>query len=142
MTILWLKALHIFFMLAWMAGLFYLPRLFVYHAGTASDEVKAQLTIMERRLWLFVTPFALLTLVFGIAMIATYGLPWFIASTWLHIKLTLLVAVYGYHFYLFKLWKDFSRNQNKHSTKFYRFLNEAPVLIILAVVILAVVKPI
>tara|TARA_B100002049_G_C16024190_1_gene351633 strand:+ start:374 stop:802 length:429 start_codon:yes stop_codon:yes gene_type:complete len=141
MSILWLKALHIFFMLAWMAGLFYLPRIFVYHASTDNDDVKDQFLVMERRLWFFVTPFALLTLVFGVWMIVSYGAEWFKLSGWLHTKLLLLVAVYGYHFYLFKLWKDFSRNNNHHSPKFYRFLNEAPVLIILAIVILAVVKP-
>ena len=73
MTILWLKALHIFFMVAWFAGIFYLPRLFVYHAETDEQAVKDQFKVMERRLWLFVTPFALLTLVFGLALIYTYG---------------------------------------------------------------------
>ena len=142
MSILWLKALHIFFMVAWMAGIFYLPRLFVYHASATSQEVKDQFIIMERRLWFFVTPFAFLTLFFGVWLIAVYGMEWFRVSTWLHIKMTLLLAVYGYHFYLFTLWKQFSRNENRHSSKFYRILNEAPVLILLAIVILAVVKPI
>lgn len=142
MSILWLKALHIFFMIAWMAGIFYLPRLFVYHASATSQEVKDQFIIMERRLWFFVTPFAFLTLFFGIWLIATYGMDWFRASTWLHIKIVLLLAVYGYHFYLFRLWKQFSRNENRHSSTFYRILNEGPVLILLAIVILAVVKPI
>ena len=73
MTLLWLKALHIFFMVAWMAGIFYLPRLFVYHAQSDIPQVREQFVVMERRLWLFVTPFALLTLVFGVALIFTYG---------------------------------------------------------------------
>lgn len=142
MTILWFKALHIFFMVAWMAGIFYLPRLFVYHASTDSQEVKNQFKTMERRLWFFVTPFALLTLVFGALLIFSYGAAWFKASHWLHIKFVLLLAVYGYHFYLYKLLKQFERDENKHSSKFYRFLNEAPVLVLLAIVCLAVVKPI
>lgn len=141
MTILWLKALHIFFMLAWMAGLFYLPRLFVYHASSDSVEVKAQFSIMERRLWWFVTPFAILTAVFGIALIASYGLEWFKASHWLHIKLLLLLAVYVYHFYLLVILRKFAKGKPPRKPVFYRVLNEAPVLIILAVVVLAVVKP-
>ena len=141
MYILWFKALHIFFMLAWMAGIFYLPRLFVYHAEATSQEVKDQFKVMERRLWFFVTPFALLTLAFGVALIVSYGSTWFKMSGWLHIKFMLLLALYGYHFYLFKLVKQFSRDENRHSAKFYRIINEAQVLLILAIVCLAVVKP-
>lgn len=141
MTILWLKALHIFFMFAWMAGLFYLPRLFVYHAATDNQAVKDAYKVMERRLWWFVTPFAILTLVFGVSLIWVYGIEWLKASAWLHAKLTLLVFVYGYHFYLYKLMKDFAADANTHSSLFYRVLNEGPVLVIFAVVILAVVKP-
>ena len=141
MYILWFKALHIFFMLAWMAGIFYLPRLFVYHAEATSQEVKDRFKVMERRLWFFVTPFALLTLAFGVALIVSYGSTWFKMSGWLHIKFMLLLALYGYHFYLFKLVKQFSRDENRHSAKFYRIINEAPVLLILAIVCLAVVKP-
>jgi putative membrane protein len=141
MHILWFKALHIFFMLAWMAGLFYLPRLFVYHAGATSQVVKDEFKVMERRLWYFVTPFAFLTLAFGIALIVSYGGTWFKMSGCLHIKIVLLLAVYSYHFYLFRLMKQFARDENRHSTKFYRFLNEAPVLLILGIVCLAVVKP-
>lgn len=141
MSILWLKALHIFFMLAWMAGLFYLPRIFVYHAQATEQAVKEQFKIMERRLWFFVTPFAILTAVFGICLIGSYGLAWLKASGWLHAKLTLVLAIYGYHFYLYKLMKSFARDENHHSSKFYRFLNEAPVLLILSIVVLAVTKP-
>ncbi|WP_026375928.1 CopD family protein [Aestuariibacter salexigens] len=140
--ILWLKALHIFVMLAWMAGLFYLPRLFVYHAMTTSQEAKQQFIIMERKLWWFVTPFAILTLVFGIWLIISYGAAWFAASTWLHVKIALMIGVYAYHFYLYKLLRDFAADRNRHGHKFYRVINELPVLVILAVVILAVVKPI
>ncbi len=142
MNILWIKALHIFFVLAWMAGLFYLPRIFVYHAESTNPAVQAQFQVMERRLWWFVTPFAVLALLLGGWLIALYGADWLRGSTWMHIKLTLLVAVYGYHFYLYKLMKTFARNENTHSPRFYRILNEAPVLIILAIVFLAVVKPI
>ena len=141
MTILWFKALHIFFMTAWMAGLFYLPRLFVYHAATDSREVSEQFKVMERKLWWFVFPFAVLTLIFGLLLIHSYGAAWFKNSGWLHGKLTLLVLVYGYYGYLFKIMKQFAADQNTRSHKFYRFLNEAPVLIFLAIVALAVIKP-
>lgn len=141
MTILWLKALHIFFMLAWMVGIFYLPRLFVYHCQTDNPETQAMFKTMERRLWMFVTPFALLTLVFGIALIHSYGGDWFKASKWLHIKLLLVMVLYIYHGYLYLLLRNFANGTNKHSSKFYRFLNEAPVLGMLAIVVLAVVKP-
>ncbi len=137
----WYKALHIFFMIAWMAGIFYLPRLFVYNAESNSAEVKAQLNIMQRRLWFFVTPFAVLTLVFGLLAIFTYGADWFKASTWLHYKLVFVVAFYLYHAYLYALVKLFLQNKNTHSPRFYRFLNELPVLALLAIVILAIVKP-
>jgi putative membrane protein len=138
--ILWLKALHVFFMVAWMAGLFYLPRLFVYHAQTDNQAVREQFKIMERRLWFFVTPFALLTLILGAALIYQYGGPWFVAAKWLHIKLLLVSLLYGYHFYLYYLLKAFARDENSHKSRFYRFLNEAPVLVLLAIICLAVVK--
>lgn len=141
MTILWFKALHIFFMTAWMAGLFYLPRLFVYHAATESEQVSEQFKVMERKLWWFVFPFAVLTLIFGLLLIHSYGVAWLKSSGWLHVKLTLLVLVYGYYGYLFKIMKQFADDQNSRSHKFYRFLNEAPVLIFLAIVALAVIKP-
>ena len=140
MTILWIKALHIFFMIAWMAGIFYLPRLFVYHASTSNMAVKEQFKIMERRLWFFVTPFALLTLIFGVWLIFLYGSAWFASSTWLHAKLVLVIALYAYHGYLYKLLDAFAKDQNKRSPKFYRILNEAPVLGLFAIVSLAVVK--
>lgn len=135
------KALHIAFMVAWFAGIFYLPRLFVYHAQTTSAEVDAQFKVMERRLLYFVTPFAILTAVFGFLLIHAYGSAWFAASHWLHAKLVLVALLYIYHGYCFKLLADFKHNRNQRSARFYRFVNETPVLILFAVVLLAVVKP-
>jgi len=128
-------------MIAWMVGIFYLPRLFVYHAESKSAETKAQFVIMERRLWFFVTPFALLTLVFGVWTIYLYGVQWFQASSWMHAKLALVTLFYIYHVYLYVLLKRFARDSNTRSAKFYRYLNEVPVLALLAIVILAIVKP-
>ncbi len=139
--LLWYTALHVFFMIAWMAGIFYLPRLFVYNAQSDNPDVKAQLNIMQRRLWFFVTPFAVLTLVFGALLIYTYGREWFKLSIWMHVKLVIVILFYIYHVYLYVLMKRFLNNANNHSAKFYRFLNEVPVLALLAIVILAIVKP-
>ncbi len=138
---LWLKALHLFFMVAWFAGIFYLPRLFVYHADASNRQVQDTFVIMQRRLWWFVTPFAVLTLVFGAALMHSYGGAWIKASPWLHIKLTLVALLYVYHGYLYLLHRDFARRQNRHSARFYRVLNEAPVLVLFAIIVLAVVKP-
>ena len=140
-TLLVYKALHIGFMVAWFAGIFYLPRLFVYHAGNTSAEVDSQFKIMERRLLWFVTPFAVLTLVFGLLLIFSYGHAWFKASHWLHYKLLLVLLLYLYHGYCFKLLADFKHNRNKRSSRFYRIFNELPVLVMFAVILLAVVKP-
>lgn len=141
MTLLWVKALHIIFMVAWFAGIFYLPRLFVYHAQTESAEVSAQLKVMERRLLYFVTPFAVLTLVFGVWLIVAYGSAWFAASGWMHIKLLLVAFLYAYHIYCFKLLADFRHDRNRRSHKFYRIFNEIPVLALFAIVLLAILKP-
>lgn len=141
MTILWLKALHVSFMVAWFAGIFYLPRLFINHAESDEPKVIEQLKGMERRLLYFVTPFALLTVVFGIALIYQYGYSWFVAAKWLHIKLTLVIALLIYHAYCFKLLKVFQQDKNTRSGRFYRFFNEAPVIILFSVIILVYIKP-
>lgn len=140
-TILLYKSLHIFFMVAWFAGIFYLPRLFVNHAETKSPDCDAQFKIMERRLLLFVTPFAFLTLLFGLLLIYSYGRDWFRVSTWLHYKLLLVIPLYIYHGWCFKLLADFKHNRNRHSARFYRIFNELPVLLLLAIILLAVMKP-
>lgn len=136
----WLKALHIIFMVAWFAGIFYLPRLFVYHAESTSPDVRAQLLIMQRRLLYFITPFAILTLVFGVAMAFSLAslttLP-----LWLHIKFALVTLLYIYHGYCFYLLNVFARDENQRSGKWFRVFNEAPVLLLFAVVLLAVIKP-
>jgi putative membrane protein len=140
-TLLWLKAFHVFFMVAWFAGIFYLPRLFVNHAETTSQAVANHLKGMEKRLLYFVTPFALLTVLLGITLIYHYGYAWFIASKWLHLKVTLVMLLLAYHGYCFKLVKDFKADKNIRSGKFYRFFNEFPVLILLAIIYLVYLKP-
>jgi putative membrane protein len=141
MTLLWLKALHVSFMVAWFAGIFYLPRLFVNHAETDNQVIREQLKGMEKRLLYFITPFALLTISLGIALIAEYGYEWFVQAKWLHIKLILVTILIIYHGYCFKLLKDFQQDRNIRSGRFYRIFNEVPVLILFAVIILVYIKP-
>jgi len=140
-NVLWLKAFHVIFMVAWFAGIFYLPRLFVNHAETQSKEIAEQLKGMERRLLYFVTPFAFFTLILGLAIIYAYGSDWFAAAHWLHAKLALVMVLFAYHGYCFRLVKVFQQDKNTRSGKFYRVFNEIPVIILFIVIILAYVKP-
>jgi putative membrane protein len=138
----WLKALHIIAVIAWMAGLLYLPRLFVYHAGVAPGSDQAQLfTTMERRLYRgIMTPALLMTLLFGGLLLAVPGLvSW--SSGWLHAKLLLVLGLLVAHFLMGKWRRDFAAANNRHGAGFYRAVNEVPTLIMIAIVILVVVKP-
>ncbi len=138
---LWFKAFHVIFMVAWFAGIFYLPRLFVNHAETQSTAVANHLKGMEKRLLYFISPFAVLSVLLGIVLIYAYGYDWFITAKWLHIKLTLVIILLCYHAYCFHLLKIFAHDKNKRTGRFYRIFNEVPVLILFAVIILAYVKP-
>ena len=140
-TILWLKAFHVIFMVAWFSGIFYLPRLFVNHAETNEPAVVDRLKGMEKRLLYFITPFAFLTVILGISIAYNYGYEWFAAAKWLHVKLVLVLCLLAYHAYCFKLLKNFQQDKNTRSGKFYRIFNEIPVLILFTVIILAYVKP-
>jgi putative membrane protein len=125
-------------MVTWFAGLFYLPRLFVYH--TMSDDLPSieRFKIMERKLYYgIMTPGAVLTIIFGMWLWLGYG----ISGSWLHAKLTLVAILVAYHFYCGKLLTDFKLDRNRHGHVYYRWFNEVPVIILIAVVILVVVKP-
>ena len=135
---LWIKALHIIFMVTWFAGLFYLPRLFVYHAMASDATSLERFKLMERKLYYgIMTPGALLTVVFGGWLWLGYG----IGGGWLHAKLGLVAILVGYHLYCGRLLRDFRADRNRHGHVFYRWLNEFPVVILVGVVILVVVKP-
>jgi protoporphyrinogen IX oxidase len=135
---LWIKALHVIFMVTWFAGLFYLPRLFVYHAMSTDEAGLARFKIMERKLYFgIMAPGALLTVIFGLWLWLGYG----ISGGWLHVKLALVAVLIGYHLYCGRLLADFRHDRNRHGHVFYRWLNEFPVVILIAAVILAVVKP-
>ena len=140
-TIIWLKAFHVFFMVAWFAGIFYLPRIFVNHAESNEALVHQQLKDMERRLLYFITPFAIFTVLLGIAIIYQYGYAWFVASKWLHVKISLVIFLLIYHGYCFKLVKTFAADKNTRTGKFYRLFNEVPVIVLLMVILLVYLKP-
>ena len=137
---LWIKALHIIAMVMWFSGLFYLPRLFVYHAKSQDTLSLERFKVMEWRLyWCITTPGAILTTLLGIIlMMMSYA--YYSQATWLHIKLALAVGLWIYHIYLAFLLKAFARDMNRHSSRFYRILNEIPTLFLIAMVLLAVVK--
>jgi putative membrane protein len=134
----WVKALHIVFVVSWFAGLFYLPRLYVYHALAEDTISRERFKVMERRLYRgIMTPAMVLTLVSGVWMWLGYG----ITGGWLHAKLVLVALLIGYHEWLGGLLRAFARDQNRHSHKFYRWVNEAPLVLLAAIVVLVVVKP-
>jgi putative membrane protein len=137
----WLKAFHIIFMVTWFSGLFYLPRLFVYHA-MASDAISIQrFKIMERKLFFGITtPGMIFTILFGIWTMS-YNMHGYMQAGWMHMKLSLVLLLVIYHCYLGKLMLDFKHDRNPHGHVFYRILNEVPVLFLAAIVILVTVKP-
>ena len=134
---LWIKALHIIFVTSWFAGLFYLPRLFVNHAMVTDAVTAARLTLMERKLYRFMTPLGVLALVFGLWLWLGYGF----AGGWMHLKLLLVLVLAGYHLYCGRLVRVFAEGRNTRSHVWYRWFNEVPVLILFAIVILVVLKP-
>jgi len=136
---LWLKAFHVIFVVTWFAGLFYLPRLFVYHVGTQDAAGRARFEVMERRLLVMTHIGGTLTVVFGLAMIL--AAPGYLTQGWLHAKLTLVLLLIGYHAWCGRLVSRFRTGQDNHSERWYRIFNEVPSLLLIAIVILAVVKP-
>jgi len=135
---LWVKAWHIIFMVTWFAGLFYLPRLFVYHAMSEDKASQERFKIMERKLFYgIMTPGGILTIAFGLWLWLGYG----ITGGWLHTKVVIVGALVAYHLYCGKLVADFKHDRNRHSHVYYRWFNEAPVLALIAIIILVEVKP-
>jgi putative membrane protein len=135
---LWIKTFHIIFMVTWFAGLFYLPRLFVYHAMTDDTAGRERFKVMERKLYFgIMAPGAVLTIAFGLWLWLGYGL----SGGWLHAKLALVAVLIAYHLWCGKLVNDFKYGRNSRSHVWYRWFNEFPVVVLIAVVILAVVKP-
>ncbi|MGH8362125.1 MAG: CopD family protein [Gammaproteobacteria bacterium] len=135
---LWVLAFHIIFMVTWFAGLFYLPRLFVYHSEAHDEPDRKRFATMERRLYVIMSIGAAGTIAFGLWLLFGWWLP---VPGWLEAKLALVVLLILYHIYCRKLIADFHHDRNRHGTRFFRWFNEIPALFLLAIVILAVVKP-
>lgn len=135
---LWIKSFHIIFMVTWFAGLFYLPRLFVYHAMSDDAASRERFKVMERKLFFgIMTPGALLTIVFGLWLWLAYGFH----GGWLYAKLALVAVLVVYHGYCGKLMIDFKHDRNRHSHVFYRWLNELPVVVLVAIILLVELQP-
>ncbi|MDQ7015536.1 MAG: CopD family protein [Gammaproteobacteria bacterium] len=138
---LWVKAFHIIFLVSWYAGLFYLPRLYVHHAMSDDQATRQRLQIMERKLFWFITPWAILTLVFGVWLLSYYDYDSFKSMTWLHIKLALVVPLVLFHIWCGKLMLAFRNASNPHSHVWFRWFNEFPMLLLIAIVLLVVLRP-
>ena len=134
---LWIKSFHIIFMVTWFAGLFYLPRLFVYHAMSTDKISHDRFIIMERKLFYgIMTPGGIITIILGFWLL-DYGY----SGLWLNIKLLLVLLLVIYHGYCFKYLMDFKHNRNKHSHIFFRWFNEVPVILLIAIILLVELKP-
>ena len=135
---LFFKALHLIAIISWMAGLLYLPRIFVYHAETKSDEVKNTFKVMERRLFVYImNPAMILSWLFGLILIHSIGIQSF-SEFWLIAKILLVILLTFYHFFLFNCLNKFSLDRNEHSSKFFRVINEVPTVLLIVIIFLVV----
>jgi putative membrane protein len=137
---IWLKAWHVIFMVTWFAGLFYLPRLFVYHASTSDGAGIERFKVMERRLFVLTTLGGALTAALGFSMIALQP-DYFLSLTWLWVKLGLVAGLLAYHGYTFVLLRRFAKDENRHSARWFRFYNELPTVLLIAIILIAISKP-
>ena len=137
------KSLHLIAVISWMAGLLYLPRIFVYHVENLKDKnTSSVFKTMERKLYFYImTPAMILTWVFGLILISSLGFEVF-SATWIKLKLLLVILLTLYHFYLSTLLSDFNLDQNTKSSKFFRIINEVPTILLILIVFIVVFKPI
>ncbi|MEC9405790.1 MAG: CopD family protein [Abyssibacter sp.] len=138
---LWIKAFHIILMVTWFAGLFYLPRLFVYHAQAVDPIGQDRFKTMERKLLVIMTIGAVGTVLTGLWLLLGWWASALPQAGWLHVKLTAVVALIAYHVWLWKLVRVFGADANRRSDRFYRIVNEVPAILLIAIVIMAIVKP-
>ena len=144
-TYLLFKSIHLIAVISWMAGLLYLPRIFVYHSESIvnkkSKDLVSTFKIMERRLFLYImNPAMIVSWIFGALLIYSIGFENFI-SLWLEIKLLLVLLLTIYHFFLFYCLKKFAENTNSYSSKFYRIINEIPTILLILIILIVVFKP-
>ena len=137
------KSLHLIAVVSWMAGLLYLPRIFVYHVENSKDENTSSIfKTMERKLYFYImTPAMILTWIFGLILISSLGFE-VLSTTWIKLKFLLVILLTSYHFYLSKLLSDFKMDQNIKSSKFFRIINEVPTIVLIFIVFTVVFKPI
>jgi putative membrane protein len=140
MLYLWLKALHIIFVVCWFAGIFYLPRIMGYYAASEDEATRRQLAVMSHKLYRFVTPLAAIAIVMGFALIAL-NLDYYLGARWLWVKLLTVLCLAVYHFYCGRLVKAINADTDQHTHIYFRVFNEVPVLFLFLIVILAVLKP-
>jgi putative membrane protein len=142
-TYLLFKSIHLIAVISWMAGLLYLPRIFVYHAETLNKGDKDNtFKTMERRLFFYImNPSMILSWIFGLLLLHLIGMDSF-KEFWLIAKLILVASLTSYHFFLFNCLRRFDKNQNEHSPKFFRFINEVPTVLLIAIIFIVVFKPI
>ena len=138
-----LKSLHLIAVISWMAGLLYLPRIFVYHVENLKDKNTSLIfKTMEKKLYFYImTPAMILTWIFGLILISSLG-PEVFSTTWIKLKLLLVILLTSYHFYLSKLLGDFKVDRNNKSSKFFRIINEVPTILLILIVFIVVFKPI
>lgn len=137
---LWIKALHIIFVVCWFSGIFYLPRLFVNSAMATHAETRTQLNLMQHKLYRFMTGLAVFAVVFGLLLLSM-NVPYYMQSGWMHAKLLLIILLIIYHIQCGRIVRAFAEDRNNKSHTYYRVFNEIPVLLLFAIVILAVVRP-
>lgn len=141
---LWIKAFHVIAVIAWMAGMLYLPRLLVYHTGAVVGEVQSEtFKVMERRLLnAIMTPAMIVSWVFGVALLLVPGVIDWTIDYWMHGKIILVVILTAIHWFFARCVGDFARDRNQRSSRFYRVINEVPTLLMIAIVIFVIVRPI
>jgi len=137
------KSLHLIAVISWMAGLLYLPRIFVYHVENLKDKNTSLIfKTMERKLYFYImTPAMILTWIFGLILISSLGFE-VLSTTWIKLKLLLVILLTSYHFYLSKILSDFKMDRNTKSSKFFRIINEVPTILLILIVFIVVFKPI
>ena len=144
-TYLLFKSIHLIAVISWMAGLLYLPRIFVYHSeavqNNKSEDLKETFKVMERRLLVYImNPAMIVSWIFGVLLIHTIGMD-NLGSIWLQLKLVFVIILTMYHYFLFQCLRKFAENDNSFSPKFYRFINEIPTVLLIAIILIVVFKP-